>query len=106
MSYKFFFDSVKHNAKSINRTIEDVVYEAGLTIGSYNSYRRNGKYPRADEAYRIAKIFKTTVEDLVVGEDIIIKNEYQLLRAYRALNDNGREIIIAAAQGLIKTFPK
>jgi len=41
---------------------------AGLTRGSYNTYRRRGLLPRADEAVAIAAALGTTVEFLVTGK--------------------------------------
>ena len=64
-----FFERVKALAKQNKTTIESVVKEAGLTIDSYNSYRRHGNLPRADEAVKIAKALNTTVEFLVTGEN-------------------------------------
>lgn len=64
-----FFERVKALAKQNKTTIESVVKEAGLTIDSYNSYRRHGNLPRADEAVKIAQALNTTVEFLVTGEN-------------------------------------
>jgi hypothetical protein len=43
------------------------VGKAGLTLGSYDAYRRNKKLPRANEAVEIAKALGTSVEYLVTG---------------------------------------
>jgi hypothetical protein len=48
-------------------TIETVVGEAGLSLASYNAYRRHENLPRADEALEIAQALGTTVEHLVSG---------------------------------------
>lgn len=64
-----FFDRVKTLARAKKITIESVVNTAGLTIDSYNSYRRHGNLPRADEAVKIAQTLDTTVEFLVTGSN-------------------------------------
>jgi transcriptional regulator with XRE-family HTH domain len=64
-----FFERVKALAKTNKLTIEYVVRQAGLTLGSYNSYRRNKNLPRADEAQMIAQALGTTVEFLLTGAE-------------------------------------
>lgn len=62
-----FFERVKTLAKAKKTTIEYVASEAGLTLASYNAYRRHENLPRADEALKIAQTLGTTVEYLVTG---------------------------------------
>jgi transcriptional regulator with XRE-family HTH domain len=69
MEYTEYYQRVKILAKKNGTTIEAVVNEAGLTLGNYNRYRTLGNYPRADEAFKIAKTLHTTVEYLVSGDD-------------------------------------
>ena len=66
-----FFERVKSLAKTNKTTIEYVANKAGLTLASYNAYRRHENLPRADEALKIAQTLGTTVEYLVDGD----KNE-------------------------------
>ena len=65
-----FYERVKTLAKSRGTTIEAVVKCAGLTRGSYNTYRRRELLPRANEAMIIAKELGTTVEYLLSGENV------------------------------------
>jgi len=67
MDFIGFYDRVKSLAKANKTTIEYVVGEAGLSLASYNAYRRHENLPRADEALKIAKALGTTVEFLVAG---------------------------------------
>jgi transcriptional regulator with XRE-family HTH domain len=64
-----FFDRVKVLARAKNTTIEAVANSAGLTRDSYNSYRKKGNLPRADEALHMADELGTTVEYLVDGRE-------------------------------------
>lgn len=64
-----FFENVKKLCKEKGLTIETVVNKAGLTIDSYNSYKRHENLPRADEATKIANELDTTVEYLVTGKN-------------------------------------
>lgn len=64
-----FYDRVKTLAKQNKTTIESVVNSAGLTINSYNSYKRHGNLPRLDEGVKIARALGVSVEYLVTGED-------------------------------------
>ena len=67
MGYIDFYTRVKALAKKNKTTIEYVVGQAGLSIASYNAYRRHENLPRADEAQKIAQALGTTVEYLVSG---------------------------------------
>jgi len=68
MQYITFYERVKSLVKSKKTTIEYVVGEAGLSLASYNAYRRHENLPRADEALKIAQVLGTTVEYLLTGE--------------------------------------
>jgi len=68
MQYIEFYERVKSLVKSKKTTIEYVVGEAGLSLASYNAYRRHENLPRADEALKIAQVLGTTVEYLLTGE--------------------------------------
>jgi len=67
MQYLDFYERVKSMVKSKKTTIEYVVGEAGLSLASYNAYRRHENLPRADEALKIAQVLGTTVEYLLTG---------------------------------------
>jgi transcriptional regulator with XRE-family HTH domain len=64
-----FYERVKKLAKANKMTIETVVGEAGLSLASYNAYRRHENLPRADEALKIAQALGTSVEYLVSGAE-------------------------------------
>lgn len=64
-----FYDRVKTLAKQNKTTIESVVNSAGLTINSYNSYKRHGNLPRLDEGVKIARALGVSVEYLVTGKE-------------------------------------
>lgn len=64
-----FFDRVKDLVKEHNTTVRTVIEGCGINYDSYNSCKRYGNLPRADEAVRIAKALQTSVEYLVTGED-------------------------------------
>jgi hypothetical protein len=68
MQYIDFYERVKALVKSKKTTIGYVVGEAGLSLASYNAYRRHENLPRADEALKIAQVLGTTVEYLLTGD--------------------------------------
>jgi transcriptional regulator with XRE-family HTH domain len=83
-----FFERLKVEIKANKMTIKDVVDQAGLTKGTYNTYRRRGLLPRADEATIMAKALNTTVEYLVTGEEplVVIPSDqvlFERARRYR-----------------------
>jgi hypothetical protein len=69
MDFIEFYERVKSLAKTNKTTIEYVVGEAGLSLASYNAYRRHKNLPRADEALKIAQTLGTTVEYLITGNN-------------------------------------
>lgn len=63
-----FFERAKVRAKELGLNIRDVVEQSGENYDSYNSMKRYNNIPRADIVVAMAKILKTTAEDLVTGE--------------------------------------
>ena len=68
MNKSDFYERVKGLSKEKNITVRSLVESCGINYDSYNSYRRYGNLPRADEAVLIAKALGTSVEYLVVGQ--------------------------------------
>jgi transcriptional regulator with XRE-family HTH domain len=68
-------------------TIETAVGEAGLSLASYNAYRRHENLPRADEAAKIAAALGTTVEYLVSGKDPDRPDTAKALKHLEAVHD-------------------
>lgn len=97
-----FFDNVKKLCKEKGLTIESVANKAGLTIDSYNSYRRHKNLPRADEATKIAEVFGTTVERLVTGEDRtgLTQQEEIFLAKLRSLSKENQNAVYTLLNAL------
>jgi transcriptional regulator with XRE-family HTH domain len=72
-----FYERVKKLAKANKMTIETAVGKAGLSLASYNAYRRHENLPRADEARKIATALGTTVEYLVTGKEPDASRKYR-----------------------------
>jgi transcriptional regulator with XRE-family HTH domain len=70
-----FYERVKTLAKSQNKNLRELIESCGMNYDSYNSYKRYGNLPRANEAVAIADALGTTVEYLVAGKDPQDKNE-------------------------------
>lgn len=87
----FFFENIKELAKKNNITIESMIQSIdGLsfdTISTYNSMRRIGNLPRADDVLRIADFFGVSVEYLVTG------NEVQRIDGFDKIPSNGNNDI-------------
>jgi transcriptional regulator with XRE-family HTH domain len=88
MGFIDFYERVKSLARKNKTTIEYVVGQAGLSLASYNAYRRHENLPRADEAAKIAQALGTTVEYLVSG------TEPETSRQYRDALEQIRDIAI------------
>ena len=71
-----FYDRIKNLVKEAGSTIEgmlDTAFEKNdpdkLTLGSYNTLRRRGNLPRANQAHKIASTLGVSVEYLVTGAE-------------------------------------
>ncbi len=64
-----FYERVKDLVKQKNITVRNLIEDCGINYDSYNSCKRYGNLPRADEAVKIATALNTTVEFLVTGEN-------------------------------------
>jgi transcriptional regulator with XRE-family HTH domain len=82
-----FYERVKKLAKANKVTIETAVGQAGLSLASYNAYRRHENFPRADEAQKIAAALGTTVEYLVTGKDPTRPDTAKALKHLEAVQD-------------------
>ena len=76
MDTNSFYERVKSLCKERKTTIEAVVNAAGLTINSYNSYRRHNNLPRLDEGVIIAQALGVSVEYLVTGKEVDGKKQF------------------------------
>lgn len=66
---------MKDLAKQQNTTIRATIKSCGINYDSYNSCRKYGNLPRADEAVRIAAMLGTTVEFLVTGSTSALEED-------------------------------
>ena len=87
MQYIGFYERVKSLAKNKNTTIKYVVGEAGLSLASYNAYRRHQNLPRADEALKIAQVLGTSVEYLLIGDNTELSDSDKALVDIQAILD-------------------
>jgi transcriptional regulator with XRE-family HTH domain len=90
-----FYQRVKKLAKTNKMTIETAVGQAGLSLASYNAYRRHENLPRVDEALKIAQALSTSVEYLVFGQDkaSLTTEQRDLLETYENLDNDNREAV-------------
>ena len=75
-----FFERVKNLAKTKSVNLRDLIEKCGINYDSYNSYKRYGNLPRAEEAVAIASALGTTVEYLVTGKTTDNAEVCELLR--------------------------
>jgi transcriptional regulator with XRE-family HTH domain len=87
-----FYERVKKLAKANKMTIETAVGQAGLSLASYNAYRRHENLPRADEAQKIASALGTTVEYLVTGKNPAKPDTAPLVAYAQALLDGLKKL--------------
>lgn len=65
-----FYDRVKELVRmKTGLTLRSFIEGLGMNYDSYNSLKRYGNLPRADEAYKIASALGVSVDYLVSGKD-------------------------------------
>ncbi len=64
-----FYERVKQLVKDKKLTLIPFLQSVEINYETYKSAKRLGYYPRADEAYRIAKSLNTSVEFLITGKE-------------------------------------
>jgi hypothetical protein len=72
-----FYDRIKDLVKKSGTTIETMLNNVfpeddpeKLSLGSYNTLRKRGNLPRANQAARIAQYLNVSVEFLVFGTNL------------------------------------
>jgi transcriptional regulator with XRE-family HTH domain len=94
-----FYDRIKDLVKKSGITIETMLNSVfpdddpeKLSLGSYNTLRKRGNLPRANQAARIAQYLNVSVEYLVFGTDAqkpdmtnVINKAEELLRELKNL---------------------
>ena len=116
-----FYSRVKKTAKASSLKLGDIFLKTGINKSSYDSYRRCGNFPRADEAYRIAKELGVTVEFLLTGKEppkapacsnktlVVSSNlqdqqEVDLLYNFKTLQEKTTKITAIKALKLLKEY--
>lgn len=76
-----FYDRVKELVRmKTGLTLRSFIEGLGMNYDSYNSLKRYGNLPRADEAYKIASALNVSLEYLLTGKDIdVYKEKYESL---------------------------
>ena len=63
------YDRIKLLVRQHDTTIESMLNNAGgISLNTYNAWKKRNVYPRADEALNIAKQLNVSVEYLLTGE--------------------------------------
>lgn len=71
------FDRIKMVCKQNNTTIASVILQAtGSNVGTYNTWRKRGVYPRVDDCVSIAKVLNVSLEWLITGKGIKRMDRY------------------------------
>lgn len=99
-----FFERVKNLVRLKGTTIEYIVRKAGIALSSYNTLRKRGNLPRADEALIIAQELGTTVEYLLTGEESNKAEQKSIIQVGKdvIIRDSiGREVPVDGALTLI-----
>lgn len=81
MNYELlFYERVKELSKAQNKQLRTVIESCGINYSSYNTCKRYGNLPRANEAVAIAEALGVTVEYLVTGNDP--QNKKEVIKEY------------------------
>ena len=87
-----------------------VLLSTGIKQSTLSSWRAKKIFPRADEAFLLAKAIDTTVEYLVSGQDKLgsaySKAALQIAGVADKLSDQGLEVLSIFVFGLLEKYPK
>lgn len=99
-----FWTRLKLMIRENNTTQEWVARRIGVPFGTFRKWLTRKTYPNAIESVKIAKLLNTSVEYLVMGNNIegLSTSECELLEAYRRLNKNDQENIVLAIAAWLK----
>ena len=79
-----------------------VVLQTNISHSTLSTWRRKNIFPRADEAYEIAKAINTTVEYLLTGQDdsTCSANAMEIAKIADKLSTDGMRILKLIAKSL------
>jgi hypothetical protein len=87
-----------------------IIIKTGIKQPTLSSWRVQKKYPRADDAVRIAETLGTTVEYLVTGTDktlpLLSPAALEIALTADKLTAQGLKTLLSVAKGLLTQFPK
>jgi hypothetical protein len=87
-----------------------IIIKTGIKQPTLSSWRVQKKYPRADDAVRIAEALETTVEYLVTGTDKILSpissGALEIALTADQLSTQGLKTLLSVTKGLLTQFPK
>lgn len=102
-----FYERVKGLVREKNTTIRAVTARANLSLNSYDTMKKRGILPRAQEAMIIAKELGTTVEYLLTGEGAPKSYvRYETTEGLILRDTEGREAPINGDLALIPILPQ
>ena len=95
-----FWENVKREIKSQNTTQEWVAKNSGISFNTFHGWMSKGKFPRLNEAVRIAVSLNVSVEYLVTGAvqnskkpiDIICQHIPQIEEHLEAVKEAVKEL--------------
>jgi transcriptional regulator with XRE-family HTH domain len=87
-----------------------VIIQTGISQSTLSTWRKEGTYPRADDAVRIARALNTSVEYLVTGSDSVqspySQQSLEIADLADKLTCDGQNVLLAVARGLTTQFPQ
>ena len=97
----FFFENCEKIAKQKNVSMNKLGEQVGVSGAAINGWK-NGSYPKADIAQKVADTLGVTVDYLMTGKTnsgvSVTPKELELLEYYRHTNDELKTIIETVAK--------
>jgi transcriptional regulator with XRE-family HTH domain len=95
--------------KGLSKKDLPVILKSDIKQATISTWRRRKRFPRADEAVKIADILDTTVEYLVTGREksysTCTTEALEIAVAADRLNSEGKQIILKIIKGLESQYP-
>lgn len=96
-----FYDRLKKFLAEKKMTNKEFLEKLNISSSNFTFWKQ-GALPRSDLAIRIAKMFGTTVEYLIIGDtgDGFSSDDYEIIYKLRSLKPESRNAVLTLLDGL------
>lgn len=101
-------DNIRRMREGAGMTQAELAERVGRTRATVTQWESGWSQPRMSMVVRLAEVFGVKPSDVIddAAPDAPAPEEARLLALYRAMDANGKEALLAAAEGMAAAFPR